>query len=188
MPYPPLSTVPSLIDFVPPSGSKLESISRAELALANIATAALPASGQGAGFAVMLQPQITYSSATFVSGSTALATGTHQWVALLDSTFHVLAVSPDGTSGAWAANTAKTFTFGAAYSPTAQTVAYVTLMVAATTVPTLLATSSTVPSAAVTISPIAAGTTATGQTTAPALAATLTLTASSRNWPYFYLS
>lgn len=186
MPYPPLSTVPFLEDYAPPSGSKLESIPRGPLAAAN-ASVALPASGQGVGFAVMLQTGITYSSATFVSGGTAATLPTHQWVSLLDSTFHIITSSPDALTASWGSNASKTFTFTASYTPTAQTVAYVVLMVASTTMPTMLGSTGTVPSA-INTGPIIVGTTITGQTGPSSNGTLLTLTGASRAFMYFYLS
>ena len=81
-----------------------------------------------------------YGGATFFSATTALATATHQWACLVRKEDRkIVAVSPNGTSGAWAANTAKAFVFNAAYTPSKDEEAWLGLMVAATTVPTLFA-------------------------------------------------
>lgn len=82
----------------------------------------------------------SYATANFVSATTALATATHQWACLVRREDRkIVAVSPNGTSGAWAANAAKPFTFNTPYVPGKDEEAWVGLMVAATTVPTLFA-------------------------------------------------
>jgi hypothetical protein len=80
----------------------------------------------------------TISSITFVSGATALATGTNQWFGLFDSSRNKLALTGDDTSTAWAASTAKTLNLSAAYTTTSSGLYYVGVMVAATTTPSYL--------------------------------------------------
>ncbi len=80
------------------------------------------------------------TSATFVSATTALNTGTHQYAALYSSdgtTLTRVAVSADAVAGAWAANTAKTFTFTTPYTTVRDGIHYVGLLVTASAVPTL---------------------------------------------------
>jgi hypothetical protein len=175
-----------LVGLAPPTGAKMESIPRGIVRGASYG--ALPASGQGIGVAVALQENIKYSSVTFVSGTTALATGTHQWAALLDVNYKVLAISADSTSAAWGTATAKTFTFGTAYQCAAQQTAYVVLVVAATTTPTIVSGATAILGSLNAVLPFTTGITASGQTTPPAVGATLTLSTSTKAIPYFYLS
>jgi hypothetical protein len=98
-------------------------------------------SGSQRFVAVELPAGITATSVTFVSGATAAGTPTNQWAGLYSSdgtTLTLRAVSADGTSGAWAADTAKTFTFATPYAVPTSGFYYVALMVKATTVPTLV--------------------------------------------------
>lgn len=74
---------------------------------------------------------------SFVSGGTALGTGTHQQFGLYASDLSRLAVTSDDTSTAWATNTTKTLSLTAPYTPTSSGLHYVAILVAATTVPTL---------------------------------------------------
>lgn len=85
----------------------------------------------------------TLSSVTFYSTGTALNTGTHQLVGLykLGSdgvTLTQVAVSADDTSGAWGANSAKTFTFTTAHKTVGGGIYYVVLLISGTTAPRLV--------------------------------------------------
>lgn len=117
-----------------------------------------------------VQPGRLVSALSFQSGATAGATLTNQWAVLLDSTRKVLAVSPDATSAAWAANTVKTFTFGTAVAPGGVGPYYAGLNVTATTPPSLtgIVDFSNTTSARL---PVLAGTSTTAGTVPPALAA-----------------
>lgn len=77
---------------------------------------------------------------TFKSGATAAGTPTNWWFALYDNaaTPNLIAQTADQTSGAWAANTAKTLPLTAAYTVLTPGVYYLACMVKATTVPTLI--------------------------------------------------
>lgn len=79
---------------------------------------------------------------SFRSGATALATGSNWWFALYSAaaTPVLLAQTADQTSGAWAANTTQTKALTVAQTITADGIYYVGIMVAASTVPTLLGT------------------------------------------------
>lgn len=79
---------------------------------------------------------------SFRSGATALATGSNWWFALYSSAAvpALLAQTTDQTSTAWAANTTQTKALTAAQTITADGIYYVGIMVAASTVPTLLGT------------------------------------------------
>lgn len=87
------------------------------------------------------------SNLTFWSGATAAGTPTNQWAALYSTaaTPALLAQSADGTSGAWAADTAKTFALATAQVIATSGLYWAALMVAATTVPTLLGCSGAKP-------------------------------------------
>jgi hypothetical protein len=80
------------------------------------------------------------TSLTFKSGATAAGTPTNWWFALYSSaaTPALLAQTADQTSGAWAANTAKTLALGTAQLITASGWYYAAVMVKATTPPTLV--------------------------------------------------
>lgn len=68
----------------------------------------------------------------------AAGTPTHQLAGLYDSTFQtILATSADGTSGAWGANSAKTFAMTSPYTVTTEGLYYVALATVATTPPTI---------------------------------------------------
>jgi hypothetical protein len=123
----------------------------------------------------------------FVTGTQAAVSPTHWWVALTDTSGNVVAVSADQGSAAIAASTAFSVAFAAPQSLPAGRY-YAVLMVAAGTVPTLLAFTGMFN--AVAIAPVTdsnSGTT--GQTTAPALGAVLTPpSAQSASAPYFWVT
>jgi hypothetical protein len=123
------------------------------------------------------------TSITFVSGTTACATPTNEWVALFDSSRNLLRQSTSVTT-AWAASTAKTFTLSSTFTTTYTGLHYIGLMIAATTVPTLMA--STGVTVINNLPPITTGSSSTGlTTTAPNPAAALTATTFT---PYAYVS
>ncbi len=105
-----------------------------------MSNAAAIADGVQTYVAIDLPKGQTITSATLISATTALNTGTHQYVALYSSdgtTLTRVAVSADGTSGAWGANTSKTFTFATPYVTTYSGTYYVGILVTASAVPTL---------------------------------------------------
>lgn len=129
------------------------------------------------------------SNITFVSATTALGTGTHQWFALYDANRALLAVTANDTSTAWSANTAKTLAIASPYTITTTGDYYLGINVTASTVPTLLGVIHS-NSVAINLPPIVCGYdgTNTGLTTpagAPATAAALTALAVI---PYAYVS
>lgn len=89
--------------------------------------------------AIPLQAGDVVTNLTFVSGDTAAGTPTNWWFALYSSasTPALLAQTADQTSTAWAANTAKTVALATAQTITAAGIYYASIMVKATTVPTL---------------------------------------------------
>lgn len=116
---------------------------------------------------------VTYSKASWVTGTTALGTPTNQWSALYDLNGNQVATSADALTAAWAASTLKTFTFTTAYVGTYTGYMYVGLVVAGATACTLMG--SAVPAAVTTIPPILSATALTSLT-APATTAAGTLT------------
>lgn len=82
------------------------------------------------------------SSITFLSSSTALATGSNQWFALFDTDGTLLRVTSDDTSTAWAANSFKTLSLASSYTVPATGDYYVGICVVASTVPTLASVTS----------------------------------------------
>jgi hypothetical protein len=79
------------------------------------------------------------TSLTFLSGATAANTPTNWWFALYDdsSTPALVRQTADQTTGAWAANTAKTVALASTYLVPRSGVYYAAIMVKATAVPTL---------------------------------------------------
>lgn len=126
-------------------------------------------------YAVEIPPRTVVSSATFVSGATALATATNRWFCLMTgstATPTVLATTADAAATAWAANTVMTTAFTSTYT-TGNTTDwyYMGIMVKATTVPTLVGAplASVVTSSA--FSPTLAGISSTLQTIPPTVGA-----------------
>lgn len=95
------------------------------------------ASGVMTSVAVELAQGDVINSLTFLSGATAAGTPTNEWVALYDTTGALLAQSATITT-AWALNTAKTFTLTVPQAISVTGIYYAAVMVAATTVPTLV--------------------------------------------------
>jgi hypothetical protein len=77
------------------------------------------------------------STLTFLSGATAMVTPTNLWAALYDPSGNLLQQSTTGTP-AWGADTALAFALNAVVVAGATAVYFAALMVAATTVPTLM--------------------------------------------------
>lgn len=137
---------------------------------------------------VPVQPGELISSVSFLSGATAAGTPTNQWGALYDDDGTLLVQSADLLTAAWAADTAKTFTFTKSVAAVRGGIYYAAVMVKATTVPTLMGRSVNRAAAA---GAIAAGQKVLAQTsgsaltgTAPATIATPTTVA---NVPYVVL-
>jgi hypothetical protein len=83
---------------------------------------------------------LTITSLTFYSGTTAANSPTNQVASLYSSdgtTLTRIATSADALTGAWAADTAKTFNMLAPVATPQATAVYAGLVVAATTAPTL---------------------------------------------------
>lgn len=151
------------------------------------ATATLSAltSGVMHSTAIYLQAGDIVTDLTFKSVGAA-TTPTNYWFALYDTqaTPALIAQTADQTSTAWGANTVKTLALSAPYSVTTTGIHYVSVMVAAAAVPTMLGAGSLVSSTAaiVTGQKVLAQTSGSGlTTTAPA---TITSSSASASIPY----
>lgn len=154
-----------------PTGKVAQSINRANGSLVNLAAALT--SGTLVTQAIYLKAGQVVSGLEWYSGGTALSSGANQWAVLLDkSTRNVLARSADDTTGAWAANTKKAFTMDTPYTAPASGWYDAGIMVKATTVPSLIGISDGYADING-LDPILCATSSTGQTTRPAVGATM---------------
>ncbi|MGW3572181.1 hypothetical protein ACWDSL_51465 [Streptomyces sp. NPDC000941] len=98
------------------------------------------ATGVMTSVSIFLQAGDVVTSISFRSGATAAGTPTNWWFALYSSasTPALLAQTADQTTGAWAANTTKTLALSSAQTISTTGVYWAAVMVAATTVPTLI--------------------------------------------------
>lgn len=163
-----------------PTGAKADTTGR----LNTFANASVLTSGRLYLVAIPIVSDETLTSATFISGTTALSGGTNQWFALYDSSRNLLRQTSDDGATAWAGTSTKTLNFSSTFTTTYSGLYYLGLMVAATTVPSLLRVNSQADVAA--LPPILAGNSTTGLTsTAPDPAAAIIASA---NLPYAYVS
>lgn len=90
--------------------------------------------------ALYLEVGETVTNLTFCSATTALGTGTNWWFALYDTsaTPALLRQTADQTNTAWGANTPMTLALATPYTVTASGIYYASVMVKASTPPTLL--------------------------------------------------
>src|SRR5205823_6053230 len=90
--------------------------------------------------ALYLQAGDLVTNLTFKSGSTAAGTPTNWWFALYDdsATPALLAQTADQLTAAWAAATAKTLALSSPVSVTRSGIYYASVMVKATTTPSLV--------------------------------------------------
>lgn len=135
---------------------------------------------------IALPSGLLVSTITFLSGTTAAVLPTNQWFVLLDGSRLMLGVTGDDTTTAWGANATKTLTLAAAHRTTYAGLHYVGLMVAATTVPTLIGVSST--SVVTALVPMVAGQADTGMTTPPAAPFTAAAFSATSAMPYAFVS
>lgn len=167
-----------------PEGTKAENFPRL-LPTKNLATVLVSGTMSVVGGLILPADQ-AISTVHLYSASTAAVEPTHQWVVLMDTSRKILAVSADKLTEAWGANSKKTFTLAASYTPTFKDeAAYVGVLVTATTVPTLrgLETENSFPGNG---APIIAGRSNTGLTTP--LAVGETATALTANGFHFYVT
>jgi hypothetical protein len=134
--------------------------------------------------AIDIPSNVTVTSITFVSGTTALGTGTHQYFGLYDNNLNLLRATNDDTSTAWAASTAKTLNLTSTFTTTYNGVHYLAILVVATTVPTIISENISVSTVAA-LTPVVSGTSNTGvnslQNPAAALSAVTV-------FPYAYIA
>lgn len=175
----------------PPAGAGIAG-HIAETIPASAATAALTMTTGSASIAAirLVQGQVV-GNAGFVTSTTAGVTMTHWWVALLDSSYIVRAVSADQTSGAIGASAWFTLPFAAAYTAATTGVYFIGVMIAASTVPTLCG--ATAPLAAMITgtgapAPLIGGVSSTSQTTAPAVGTALIAPTAAAVTPYLFVS
>src|SRR5215831_2036681 len=143
--------------------------------VASAGSAQAPTSGTLSVVAIGLPQYMTLSAITMSTKGTAKAGGTHGWYVLLDSGRVVRMVTADQTDAAtvWGTtNTAYTLATNS-YTTTYTGLYYLGIMVAATTMPTILSAGAAASTGIVSAAPILAGTSSTGQTTPPALGATM---------------
>lgn len=135
---------------------------------------------------IVLQAGQTVSSITFAAGGTGAGTPTNQWFCLVDKNLNVLAKTADDTTTAWNLNATKTLAISGGYTPTTTIAVYAGIMVAATTVPTLIQVGiSTVVGG---ITPMIAATSTTGLTTPASLGATAGALTALAGLAYAYVS
>lgn len=123
--------------------------------------------------AITLTKSQVVTNITYVSGTTAAGTPTNWWFVLLDSSLVVKAVTADQLTTAWAADTIKTVAVGTPYTIPTSGLYYVGIMMKATTPISTVGIGALGKTTVAGISPIIAATSSTGQTTPPALAATM---------------
>lgn len=103
---------------------------------------------------------------TFCSGTTAAGTPTNQFFALYSASRVLLAQTANATTTAWTANTVVTRALTASYTVPTTGLYYVGIMVAATTVPSLVGMTAAGNAAVRSAAPILSGNSSTGLTTA----------------------
>jgi hypothetical protein len=157
------------------TGALAETFSRSGNALSGSVTAVT--TGVTLMTAIELVAGQVISNITFLTGTTALATGTHQWFFLTDSSRVQLATTTDDTSTAWAATSEKTLAVSqiasgasATYTVTADGLYYLGVCVNAGTMPNWTGVIGSAP--AVSLAPIICGTSDTISTGPPAFAKT----------------
>jgi hypothetical protein len=118
-----------------PTGCLAETYPRNQVNEGNIAALS---SGRLSLQLIYLKAGMVITNIGFCSATTALGTGTNQLFGLFDvRSRRLLAVTSNGTNGAWGANSIKTMALTATYTVPFTGPYYLGIMVAATTVPTL---------------------------------------------------
>ncbi len=168
-----------------PTAAIAQSLNRTDI---NSQTFGFLTSGQQS-FVLCWLPAGTVSSITFVSGTTAAVSPSNQWFSIYDTNRNKLAVTVDDTTTAWAGSATKTLSISGGYVVPTEGYYYIGIMVAASTVPTIIGVSTTA-TIVNTLPPLVSGrdTTNTGLTTpatAPATAAAFT---SASGLMYCYVS
>lgn len=139
------------------------------------------------GGLLVLPKGTAVNTVTITGGSTAAVTPTNQWFCLVrQSDLSVLAKTADDLTTAWGTSVNKTLTLAAPYTPTADELVYLGVLVVAGTVPTLVGWS--VNQTVMAIAPIACGNSTTGLTTPASLGATAAAITASPLSHYGYVS
>lgn len=125
--------------------------------------------------AIYLRAGTIVSSISFHSGTAGATTPTNQIFSLYDGNRNLLANTNNDTTTAWAANALKTLNIATPYTITQTGLYYLGIMVAASTVPTLVCNTASGVSTLAGQAPILRGNSTTGLTTTmPATAAAIT--------------
>jgi Pectate lyase superfamily protein/Right handed beta helix region len=137
-----------------------------------------------------IQAGVLCSNLTFVTNTTAKTGGTHGWYVLLDSSFKVRAVTADQTDSSTIWGTASTpyaLAFGTAYRTTYSGLYFVGVMVAESggTMPTFSGSNTSLAGGITGLAPVIAGTSSTGQSTPPAIGATMTTIGSNAGYHFY---
>lgn len=143
-----------------------------------------PTTGTTYVTAIALPKGTVVTNITLLTGTAASSGTTHSWFGLLDSTGKVVAVSADGLTANLANSAFITYAMGAPYTVTAAGLFYVAQSVTATGMCNWASVTTSTVAAART--PVLCGTAGTNNAP-PALAATLTITATTAN-NYGYVS
>jgi hypothetical protein len=178
------SSLPNSV-YTAPSGALAETIPRMTFNVANIS---FLTSGTLLLQAISLVQGQLISSITIFSRSTAGSGMTNQWFGLFSAARVCLAVTNDDTSNAWIQNTAKTLNLTSSYTVPSTGLYYIGVMVAGTTVPTLVGLSQATALLS-TPAPIVVGNSSTGLTSPFTVGNTAgALSASSLGYLYAYVS
>jgi len=165
------------------SGAKAETIPR--WAVSDAGGLAL-VSQQVFATAIQIPNGTVITSISWVSGTTALATGVNQVFGLYSSALNLLAHTTDDTSTAWAASTIKTLNLTpGTYTTTTDGPFYLAVLVNATTAPTIAAIATVAPALLLSQAPVIQGRYDTGRTTLPA---TITYATSPSKIAFGYVS
>lgn len=162
-----------------PAGAIAETFSRAGAVMSN---QGILSSARLHLHAIHLSAGTVISSASFMAGTTAAGTPTHQWFALYDSALGLIGQTGNDTSEAWTANTVKTLAFATPLTTTYSGLHYLGILVTASTPPSLIGQANL--AVATGVAPTIGGHSTTGLVgTAPPTAATITATAP-QPWAY----
>jgi parallel beta-helix repeat protein len=178
-----LQTSDDVTQFTLPTGAMAQNMDRVRTAMSS---QGVLSSGRLWLAAIVLPAGRTISSITFVSAGTALVSGTNQWFGLFDSSRNALRLTADDTSAAWSVSTAKTLALTSSFVTTYAGLYYIGVMVAASTVPTLLGGSQS--GVISTLAPVVSGSADINLTTPPTLPFQATALANAGAIPYCYVS
>lgn len=154
-------------------------------------TATAPATGNLYIWAVELGAGQSVGHVGFVTSTTAGATLTHSWTALLDSAYTVLAASADAASGAIGASAWFSYAMATAYTTTYTGLHYLGVMIASSATQPTLCGSAAGPLIAMSTgtghpAQMYGGQSSTSQTTAPAAGTVVTAPTATLAIPYLY--